>query len=296
MFEQQGGARLVDATLREERLALLCILLPDLADGKAELAPAAIQAILRQTAERLTQAAAAVGNALPMEEAQNQARVASTADGQFAILLSGVRSADDATEAANAVRGAFQEPLIARGKSIALQPRIGIAQFPGDADNVAALLEAAATAANAADPETQISHFTDTVHASTLSRLDFAKELEWAIEQKQLELLYQPRIDLRSGELIAVEALLRWFHPVGGSIPLEELLPLAEATGLIVPIGDWVLQSACEQIAAWATEPALSHLRVSVNLSHHEFLRPELSELVPAARCHTLAGRASPRQ
>ena len=113
-------------------------------------------------------------------------------------------------------------------------------------------------------------------------RLDVKNELRWAIEKEQLELHYLPRIDLVSGDVAGLEALLRWIHPLRGSVPLSEVIPLAEATGLIFPIGEWVLDTACKQAAAWYEEhgevPA-----VSVNLSQQEFARDDLVELVTGA-------------
>ena len=109
---------------------------------------------------------------------------------------------------------------------------------------------------------------------------DSSSELRQAMDGGQLELFFQPRVDIRDRRVTGVEALLRWNHPIRGFVGLEEVLALAKATGLIVPLGDWVLRAACERARSW---PGADELKVSVNLSQQEFAREDLPRLVSNA-------------
>jgi EAL domain-containing protein (putative c-di-GMP-specific phosphodiesterase class I) len=125
-----------------------------------------------------------------------------------------------------------------------------------------------------------------------LNRLDMGNELRFALENGQLELHYQPRCDARSLEPVGIEALLRWPHPLRGQVALDELIPLAEATGLVLPINEWVLRSVCAQIRAWRAQD-LAVPRVAVNLSHQQFSLEDLPERIASALAEfELAGSA----
>src|SRR5690606_36581467 len=104
------------------------------------------------------------------------------------------------------------------------------------------------------------------------------------LEQGQFELFYQPQVD--RGRIVGCEALLRWHHPQDGFISPAAFIPLAEETGQILPLGDWVLRTACEQLARWAQDPVFAHLSLAVNVSPHQFLQPGFADQTLA----TLAG------
>jgi EAL domain-containing protein (putative c-di-GMP-specific phosphodiesterase class I) len=117
------------------------------------------------------------------------------------------------------------------------------------------------------------------MHARALERLKLEQGLRHALERRELELHYQPQMELRGGRIIGVEALLRWRHPQRGLISPMEFVPLAEETGLIEIIGEWVLRTACEQAKAWQ-QARLPALRMAVNLSPRQFLRPGIVNTV----------------
>jgi EAL domain-containing protein (putative c-di-GMP-specific phosphodiesterase class I) len=120
------------------------------------------------------------------------------------------------------------------------------------------------------------------MNARSLERLKLENALRHALDQGELALHYQPLIHIRSGQIVGTEALLRWSNPELGSVPPDEFVPLAEESGLIVPIGDWVLRAACEQNAAWQ-RAGLPPIRVSVNLSSLQFQMGELARSVHQA-------------
>jgi EAL domain-containing protein (putative c-di-GMP-specific phosphodiesterase class I) len=117
------------------------------------------------------------------------------------------------------------------------------------------------------------------MHVRALERLTLEQSLRYALERQELELHYQPQMELHQGRIIGVEALLRWRHPQRGLVSPMEFVPMAEETGLIETIGEWVLRTACEQAQAWRCE-GLPPLRMAVNLSPRQFLRPGMADLV----------------
>ena len=121
--------------------------------------------------------------------------------------------------------------------------------------------------------------YAPTMGAYALEKLQLKMALSYAVENKELKLFYQPKVDSRSGEIIGVEALVRWDHPIQGEIQPGEFIPLAEETGLILPIGGWVLKEACEQMTKWRAD-GHPNLTVSVNISAHQFREKDFSEIV----------------
>jgi len=131
--------------------------------------------------------------------------------------------------------------------------------------------------------------FDDAMRRRAMARLEMEAELRQAIEQDDLVLRYQPVVDLATGTISGVEALVRWDHPKRGLVSPVDFIPLAEDTGLIVPLGRWVLRTACAQVAAWACElgEAAAHLTMAVNLSGRQLAQPDLVELVAGTLAET---------
>ena len=117
------------------------------------------------------------------------------------------------------------------------------------------------------------------VNAKAQDRKWLENELRNALARDQLSLLYQPKIDIASGDMVGAEALLRWEHPERGNIPPDEFIPIAESSGLISPIGEWVLRAACQQCAAWIQD-RLPQIPVAVNISTIQFRRSEFVDII----------------
>ena len=210
--------------------------------------------------------------------------VARLSGDEFVILLEGLSHAELATLVARKVIQALLPPFVVEAHEFFITCSIGIAVFPRDGDDRQTLLKNADTAMYRAKEQGRntFRFFTAEMNVQILARLSLEYDLRYALKRRQLRLNYQPQMDLDSGRLIGVEALLRWLHPERGLIAPCEFIPLAEETGLIVPIGEWVLRSACSRATAWQAQ-GLEPVRVAVNLSARQFLRSDLAGIVAQA-------------
>jgi diguanylate cyclase (GGDEF)-like protein/PAS domain S-box-containing protein/excisionase family DNA binding protein len=197
---------------------------------------------------------------------------------QFAVMLDGIASTGEAGDLAGRLDGVLREPFNIDGRDVFLNASMGIViGAPGVADP-GDLLRDAEFALNRAkaDQTTHQAIFEPGMNAETLERIDFENDLRHAIERNQLVLHYQPLVDLASNRVVGFEALVRWQHPERGLVPPMAFIPLAEETGLIVPIGHWVLETACHQAQAWRQAFPGLHPMMSVNLSARQFAQPDL--------------------
>ena len=199
---------------------------------------------------------------------------------EFAFLLEDVSDPADAEEVADRVAISLGAPLAVGGVEVALRASVGIA-VAEDSDTAADLLRDADTAMYTAKARGGGSHerFVPAMREAAISRFELGTDLRRAIDRQEFVLHYQPVVDLRLGRILGFEALVRWQHPTRGLLSPAGFIPAAEATGLIVPIGRWVLEEACRQAHAWQlatlTEPPLT---MSANLSARELREPGLIE------------------
>jgi diguanylate cyclase (GGDEF)-like protein/PAS domain S-box-containing protein len=229
-----------------------------------------------------------VGDAVLREMAQ---RIVATVRGvdlvarrggdEFVIVMPA--PSDSALPTAQALLGAVAEPLMIEGHEIHLTCSIGVATAPDDSDGADALMRRASVALQQAQRlgRNQFCVYADAAHDDDPERLLLETALRHALRDEQFELHYQPQIDLKHGGIAGVEALLRWNHPTLGAIAPDRFIPIAEETGLIVDIGDWVLRCAVEQAAAWQ-RAGLPPLRMAVNLSARQLLQHDLARRIEA--------------
>lgn len=196
---------------------------------------------------------------------------------EFLLVLHGIAGAEAAARVAQKVLDALRPPFRVDGEELSITACIGIALWPHDGADPESLVENADTALARAKEQGrgQFCFYTTDMNAAAFERLMLESRLRRALEQAEFVVYYQPQVDLASGEVVGVEALLRWFHPEHGMVPPAEFVPLAEETGLIVPIGAWVLENACAQVRRWQ-EAVAPDLRLSVNLSARQFQDREL--------------------
>ncbi len=191
---------------------------------------------------------------------------------EFVIKLYGIEDENAVSTVASRIISVLTPPFTCEGHQFVVTPSIGIAVYPQDGETGEELLMNADSAMYRAKfhGRNNYKFFSETMRTKSLHRLDLENQIRKAIESSQFELHYQPKVDAESWSLVGAEALLRWNHPERGPIAPDDFIPVAEETGLIVPIGQWVLREACKQVRAWSTLPT-GAIPVSVNISSHQF-------------------------
>jgi diguanylate cyclase (GGDEF)-like protein/PAS domain S-box-containing protein len=200
---------------------------------------------------------------------------------EFVAVISAQALSDTAPLIAGEIMEAIAQPLHINGHELSVTISIGISIFPKDGEDEQTLVKNAEVAMyRAKDQGHNIFQFyTDEMNAKSLARMTLEHHLRRALERDELTLHYQPKVNLSSGQISGMEALLRWQSPELGTVAPEAFIPLAEETGLIVPIGAWVLKSACAQNKAWQ-DAGLPLLSVAVNLSPRQFRQHNIASLI----------------
>jgi diguanylate cyclase (GGDEF)-like protein/PAS domain S-box-containing protein len=203
---------------------------------------------------------------------------------EFAFLLPEVRSGEDLGRIASKVLAVFQQPFMLEGKEVFVSCSIGIALYPSDSTDADDLLKFADSAMYFAKRSGRngFRFYSRDLTESSHERLELESDLRRAVERQELELFYQPKVDLGTGAIVGSEALLRWHHPQRGMVPPNTFIGIAEDSGLIVDIGEWVLEQACRTARRWNGEGKPLH-KVAINLSVRQFQAGNLVETVSCA-------------
>lgn len=200
---------------------------------------------------------------------------------EFTVMLANVAHVDDVGRVAQKILDMFAQPFLLAGQEVFVSPSVGITLYPLDDTDPEMLLKNADVAMYHAKDSGRntFQFFTPELNARTARRLGLETALRHALERDEFLLHYQPQVDLASGQVIGMEALIRWQRPEIGMVSPLEFIPLAEETGLIVPIGEWVLRTACAQNQAWQAA-GLPALHMSVNIAARQFQQQNLTEVV----------------
>ncbi len=234
--------------------------------------------LLRETAQRLR---ATIGTS---------GLLARLGGDEFAIVIPGRLSREETEELGMRIHGQLMEPLIIDGKRIEVLASIGAASSPVDADTAEELLKGADLALYAAKAagRSRLGFFDRSMSREANKRLQILSDLRHSLLHNQFELHFQPQANLARGKVVGFEALIRWDHPIRGRIPPSEFIPMAEESGLIVELGEWVLRTACEKAASWPPD-----LIVAVNVSSEQLARGDFVALV--SECLARSGLPSSR-
>lgn len=200
---------------------------------------------------------------------------------EFAIAITDITALEEVVRLGKSILNQIVLPIILKGKPVNPITSLGIAAYPFDGENIDQLLQNAHTAVDEAyrNLPNNYQFYSAQMNKQLQERLSLEYHLCRALERKELQLYYQPRINIKTGKIVSVEALLRWQNSELGAISPVKFIPIAEANGLIIPIGEWVLHTACTQNKLWQ-KSGLSPLRVAVNLSARQLAQPNLIERV----------------
>jgi len=197
---------------------------------------------------------------------------------EFVIVVTDIEDADDVSIVGAKILRSLAQPLSVAEKEVFVSASIGIAMYPRDGDHGEALLRNADVAMYRVKEHGRNSYrfYTPEMSQMALDRLDMEGNLRRALERDELQVYYQPILSLQSGQMVGAEALLRWCHPRIGMIQPAEFIPLAEETGLIIPLGELVLRQVCQQIRAWQ-QAGLPAMHVAINISARQFRQEDLA-------------------
>ncbi|HET9390989.1 MAG TPA: EAL domain-containing protein [Steroidobacteraceae bacterium] len=273
----------LDAAREHQRdLAVLYLDLDDFKRVNDTLGHAVGDELLCQVASRLRESLR-YGDAVGSESGAScrPGDLARLGGDEFLVMLPTLRSREDAGVVADRLIRALREPMQIANNSLVVTPSVGIATYPQDGADAEALLRNADLAmyfAKRRSPGT-FAFFDPQMNAAVRQRFTIEDRLRGALERGEFAVDYQPQFDIRTGSVSGMEALLRWSSPELGNVPPAEFVPIAEETGLIYPIGEWVLRSACRQAKAWLAE-GLPLGRIAVNVSGRQFALAEYAGLV----------------
>ena len=266
---QERFNQLVEKTdTTSQQIAILSLGLEQINQLNHTLGPASGDVLLQAVAERL------------LSRVGTQNTVTQVSGDQFVILLAKTERQEIA-KMAKTLLDAFSFPFHLGTHEILLTAKIGIAVFGYDGRDLNTLIKhASAAREETKQPGKQPYQFyISAIGAKSEDALLLEMQLRQALERQEFQLYYQPKVNLLTGQIEGAEALVRWLHPERGLVSPAEFIPLAEKTGLILPLGEWVLRAACKQVRVWQ-EAGFPPLRVAVNLSGHQFNQPNLAPLV----------------
>lgn len=270
LFRERLGLAMGYAQRHETKLALLFLDLDNFKRINDSLGHTVGDQLLKEVAGRLRHCV------------RDKDTVARHGGDEFIVLLEGVEHEDDAVYAARRITQAIEPPFVLQEHQLYLSASIGIAYYPEDGADHDTLIRNADTAMYRAKEEGRNTFqiFTPSMSQRVSDWLTVENSLRRALEQREFILHYQPKVELVSGKIVGAEALVRWKNAQGELISPRDFIPLAEDSGLVVGIGEWVMAQACRDAKAWCDQGF--HVQVSVNLSPRQFRQEDLTEVVAA--------------
>jgi len=269
LLQDRLSKALAGARRRKDKVALLFLDLDGFKTINDSLGHSVGDLVLQEVAERLKRFA------------REQDTVARVGGDEFLIVLTAVKDAADAAVAAERLMHAMTVELVIQGRSLSISCSIGIGIFPEHGTDGETLIKNADAAMYCAKESgcNSFRFFSEGMNAEAMERLTLEHGLRLALEKRELFLVYQPQMDIATGKTTGLEALLRWQHPELGLVRPDKFIRIAENSGLIIPIGEWVLRTACSQARKWQDEGLLA-VPVAVNVSAVQFRQEDFCELI----------------
>lgn len=199
---------------------------------------------------------------------------------EFTVILENISVAKDIISVASNLLQVLSQPVSIHNRKVRIGASIGVAIYPNDGDDFTALLKNADTAMYRAKEmgRNTFEFYTSGMSTQAMQRLELENSLRAAIENEEFVIYYQPKFNLKVGELVGVEALVRWEHPSRGLIPPDDFIPLAEETGLINPLGKWIIETACKQWSEWQ-QKGYQVSNLAINISARQFHEQDLADI-----------------
>lgn len=269
LFQDRLTQAITNAHRHEDTLGVLFIDLDHFKNINDSLGHHAGDILLKQVAALFTSC---------MREDDTVARLGGD---EFVVILPNMASEDEAWMVSQKILKLMTKPFTIESHELFITCSIGIALYPKDGKDAKTLLQSADGALYLAKNKgrNNAQFCTAEMNSKALERLTLENDLRQALNRQEFLLHYQPRVDMISGEITGMEALVRWQHPVQGLLYPTQFIPIAEESGLIVPLGEWVLRTACEQNKAWQ-RAGLKPVNIAVNLSARQFKQQDLVELI----------------
>ncbi len=269
LFEDRLSQSIVRANRNGDSLAMLDLSIDRFDQVNDTLGYKLGQELLKEAAARLR---TSVGD---------DCTIARFESSEFAILLSQINGSEDVIDTVNKIHESAEYPFIIDKKEIFISYSIGISLFPDDASDEQKLLKNASAALGRSKEQggNNYQFYISGMNETAIKRLTLENNLRRAIEREEFEIHYQPKLNVISNEIVGMEALIRWRNEELGLISPGDFIPLAEETGLIIPIGEWVLRTACAQLKSWINK-GYKPGGLSVNISGRQFQQPDLLEIV----------------
>ena len=269
MFEEQLSKQLMAAKVSHKKLAVLLIDLDRFKSVNDTLGHSVGDALLKQLAKKLQDC---------LDENQTVYRVGGD---EFCIVLSEVENHSEVMSLSDKIIQKIKEEFIIEGFELNITASVGISHSPEDGITVESLFKNADTALyfSKSQGRDQAQCYSPSLNVQAFKLFALSNDLRKALEKKELFLQYMPRVDAQTTQILGAEALIRWNHPDWGLVSPEEFIPIAEETGLIIPIGEWVLREACKQIKKWE-DMALPPMIISVNFSVQQLLKKNILQTI----------------
>lgn len=281
------------ATRNDTKFALLFLDLDHFKQVNDTLGHDAGDDLLKQVSARLNSVVrdtdmVSTADSAEDEEPGYQHTVARLGGDEFVVLLGQINRAEDAARVAERIAQSISNPYLIGDNSVSVTTTIGISVFPADGADSETLMKNADVAMYHAKESGRNGYqfYSREIHEQALARFSMEGELKAAIENEDLTVVYQPKVDVDSGAVIGLEALVRWEHEEYGKVSPADFIPLAEETGLIIPLGRWVLRHACTQMQTWI-DAGTSPMTISVNCSSVQFTRSDMIEDIKDAIAHS---------
>ncbi|HUO76646.1 MAG TPA: EAL domain-containing protein [Thermodesulfovibrionales bacterium] len=281
LFNDRLKQAIAHAEREKQLMAILFLDIDNFKHTNDTIGHKAGDVLLQSVAERLTRCLRSADSVSRLSPGESETLVARLGGDEFTMLLSDISNIQDPAKVAQRILSMVAEPFIIGSHEVFITASLGIAVYPFDGKDLDTLLVNADVAMYQAKDQgrNNYQYYSESMNRFTFERFSIEHKLRRALDHNEFMLFYQPQIDIRTGKMIGVEALIRWLQPDLVLIKPNEFIPLAEETGLIIPIGEWVLRTACAQNKAWQ-KAGLNSIRMTVNVSGVQFKQQNFVEMV----------------